>query len=103
MELFLESYKKPPKQIILDLAAKLRPSNVDPADGALEELERVMGLIREKWPTTQIFVRADSAYAREEIFQFCEQQDGVDKLFVKIACLILLFLKPLSEQFALNS
>ena len=26
------------------LVAKLRPSNVDPAEGALEELQRVMGL-----------------------------------------------------------
>lgn len=60
------------------LVAKLRSSNVDTAAGALEELQRVIGLIREKWPTTQILVRADSAYAREEIFKFCEDQEGVD-------------------------
>ncbi|WP_172963216.1 transposase, partial [Microcystis aeruginosa] len=35
-------------------------------------------LIREKWPTTQILLRADSAYAREEIFKFCEEEDRVD-------------------------
>ena len=33
---------------------------------------------REKWPNTQILVRADSAYAREEIFAFCESQAHVD-------------------------
>jgi hypothetical protein len=43
------------------LAAKLRSSNVDPADGALSELERIIPQIREKWPNTQILVRADSA------------------------------------------
>ncbi len=60
------------------LVAKLRPSNVDPAEGALEELQRVIGLIREKWKNTHILVRGDSAYAREEIMKFCEEQTGVD-------------------------
>ncbi len=60
------------------LAAKLRHSNVDPAAGALDELERIIGLIREKWQDTQILVRGDSAYAREEIMNFCEYQQGVD-------------------------
>jgi hypothetical protein len=85
VDIFLESYKKPPKQIILDmdvtddqvhgnqegaffntyykgvcyaplyifcghhlLVAKLRSSNVEPAAGALEELQRVIKFIREK-------------------------------------------------------
>ena len=60
------------------LAAKLRSSNVDPADGALDELQRIIGLIREKWTNTHILVRGDSAYAREEIFDFCEKQPLVD-------------------------
>ena len=54
------------------LVAKLRSSNVVPADGALEELERIISLIREKWPETHMGVRGDSAYAREEIFHFCQ-------------------------------
>ncbi len=115
VEIFLQSYKKPPKSIILDmdvtddqvhgnqegaffssyyhgvcyaplyifcghhlLAAKLRSSNVDPAEGAKDELERIIKLIREKWPETHILVRGDSAYAREEIFKFCENQTLVD-------------------------
>lgn len=115
VEIFLNSYSKPPPSIVLDLdvtddevhgnqegaffnkyydsvcyaplyifcgrhllAAKLRSSNVDPADGALEELERIIPQIREKWSNTQILVRADSAYAREEIFAFCESQAHVD-------------------------
>jgi hypothetical protein len=60
------------------LVAKLRSSNVDPAEGALEELQRVIGLIREKWPNTHILVRGDSAYAREDIMNFCEEQTKVD-------------------------
>ncbi len=60
------------------LAAKLRPSNVDPAAGALEELQRIIGIIREKWQTTQILVRGDGAYAREDIMKYCESEAGVD-------------------------
>ncbi len=60
------------------LVAKLRHSNVDPAEGALEELQRVIGIIQEKWKNTHILVRGDSAYAREEIMKFCEEQTGVD-------------------------
>jgi hypothetical protein len=115
VDIFLESYKKPPKRIILDmdvtddqvhgsqegaffnthyqgvcyaplyifcghhlLVAKLRSSNVDPAGGALEELQRIIGMIREKWKETQIIVRGDSAYAREDIMKFCEEQESVD-------------------------
>ncbi len=60
------------------LVAKLRSSNVDPAAGALEELERIIGIIREKWQNTHIIVRGDSAYSREDIMKFCEEQVGVD-------------------------
>ncbi|BAZ03292.1 transposase IS1380 family protein (plasmid) [Tolypothrix tenuis PCC 7101] len=86
VKIFLESYSKEPRQIILDLdvtddlvhgnqeqvffntyyggycyaplyifcgkhllAAKLRPSNIDPAAGALEELERVIKQIWQQW------------------------------------------------------
>ena len=48
------------------------PKNVDPADGALEELQRVIGLIREQWKQTHILIRGDSAYSREEIMSWCE-------------------------------
>ena len=115
VEIFLQTYKKEPKSIILDmdvtddqvhgeqekayfnkyyggvcyaplyifsgrhlLVAKLRPSNVDPAAEALEELTRVIRLIREKWKKTKILVRGDRAYSREEIMNLCEEQPGVD-------------------------
>ncbi len=48
-----------------------RPScalkSVDPAEGALEELQRVIGHIRTRWPKIRILVRGDSAYSREDI------------------------------------
>ena len=115
VDIFLDSYPKPPRQIILDmdvtddqvhgnqegafynkyyhgvcyaplyifcghhlLVAKLRSSNVDPAAGALEELQRIIGLIRAQWSQTKILVRGDSAYAREDIMQWCEDQPKVD-------------------------
>jgi hypothetical protein len=118
VELFLESYRKPPRCIVLDLdvtddsvhgnqeqaffntyyggvcyaplyifcghqllAAKLRPSNVHPAFGALEELQRVIELIRSRWHSTHILVRGDSAYSRNEIMDWCEDQTRVDYVF----------------------
>lgn len=117
VELFLESYNNPPKQIVLDLdvtddqvhgrqeqaffntyyggvcyaplylfcgkqllAAKLRPANVDPAEGALEELQRVIKQIHTRWPKTRILVRGDSAYSREDIMTWCESK-GIDYVF----------------------
>ncbi len=63
------------------LVAKLRPSNVDPADSALEELKRVIEQIRSRWSDVGILVRGDSAYAREEIMEWCESQVGIDYVF----------------------
>ncbi len=60
------------------LVAKLRPSNVDPAFGAKEELERVIKHIRSRWENVHILVRGDSAYAREEIMAYCESQSNID-------------------------
>ena len=118
VDIFLESYSSPPRQIILDLdvtddlvhgnqeqvffntyyggycyaplyifcgkhllAAKLRASNVDPAEGALSELQRVIQQIRTKWNHVEILVRGDSAYSREDIMEWCESQIKVDYVF----------------------
>ena len=56
------------------LVSRLRPANVDPAGGALEEIERVIGRLREQWPDVVIMVRGDSAYARDDIMSWCESQ-----------------------------
>ena len=62
------------------LSAKLRASDVDPAAGALDELQRLVPLLRQRWPGIEILVRGDSAYSRDDIMSWCEQ-NGVDYVF----------------------
>jgi Transposase DDE domain group 1 len=63
------------------LAARLRPANVDPAAGALEEIQRIVGAIQQRWPGVKILVRGDSAYSRDEIMSWCEATPNVDYVF----------------------
>lgn len=58
------------------LGALLRSSNIDGAEGCLEELQRIIGQIRERWPKTKIIIRGDSGFCREEIMLWCEQEDN---------------------------
>jgi len=51
---------------------------VDPDAGALEELQRIIPQIRQHWPEVKILVRGDSAYSREEIMVWCEEQSKVE-------------------------
>jgi hypothetical protein len=62
------------------LAAKLRRSNIDASAGAVEEIARIVGQIRESWPRVEILLRADSGFAREELMTWCEA-NGVDYVF----------------------
>ncbi len=62
------------------LCAKLRRSNIDGAAGATEEIERIVAHIRTRWPDTQIILRADSGFCREELMSWCEQ-NTVDYVF----------------------
>jgi hypothetical protein len=57
------------------LCARLRESNIDGAAGSVEELERIVGQIREYWPDTRIIIRGDSGFCREEIMAWCEAND----------------------------
>jgi hypothetical protein len=54
------------------LCARLRPSNQDASAGSVAELERIVGQIRRRWPKTQIIVRADSGFCREELMAWWE-------------------------------
>jgi Transposase DDE domain group 1 len=117
VRLFLESHRKAPRSIVLDvdatdtplhgkqearffhgyynhycylplyifcgdqlLCARLRPSNIDASAGSLEEVQRIVTQIRKAWPHTQIILRADSGFCREELMAWCEQHD-VDYVF----------------------
>jgi hypothetical protein len=62
------------------LAAKLRPSNIDASAGAVEEVARIVGQIRARWPRTRILLRADSGFAREALMVWCEG-NRVDYVF----------------------
>lgn len=62
------------------LCAKLRPSNIDGSAGAVEEVERIVGQIRARWPTTRIILRADSGFARDGLMSWCESH-CVDYVF----------------------
>jgi hypothetical protein len=62
------------------LAAKLRRSNIDGSAGAVEEVERIVRLIRARWPRVRILLRADSGFAREAIMAWCEA-NRVDFVF----------------------
>jgi Transposase DDE domain group 1 len=115
--LFLESHRKAPQSIVLDLdatdtplhgkqegrffhgyynhycylplyifcgdqllCARLRPSNIDASAGSLEEVQRIVTQLRRAWPHTQIILRADSGFCREELMVWCEQH-AVDYVF----------------------
>ena len=55
------------------LCATLRESNIDGAEGAVDELRWIVSQIREQWPNVEIVIRGDSGFCREEIMEWCEQ------------------------------
>jgi hypothetical protein len=61
------------------LAAKLRPANIDASAGSVEEIARIVGQIRQRWPKVRILLRAASGFAREVLMAWCEK-NGVDFL-----------------------
>jgi hypothetical protein len=62
------------------LRARLRPANIDGSAGSLDELKVVVAQIRQRWPKTQIILRADSGFCRDELMTWCEA-NGVDYVF----------------------
>ena len=59
------------------LCARLRPANIDAAAGSVEELERIVARVRQRWPGVRIVVRGDSGFCRDDIMDWCER-NGVD-------------------------
>jgi hypothetical protein len=62
------------------LVSKLRRSNIDAAAGSVEEMARVVGQIRRRWPRVRVLLRADSGFCRESLMAWCET-NAVDFLF----------------------
>jgi len=56
------------------LCARLRPANIDAAEGSVEELSRIVAQIRARWPATEIVIRGDSGFCREAIMAWCEAE-----------------------------
>lgn len=54
------------------LWAQLRRSNIDAGQGAVEAVEQIVAQIRQCWPKVQIWLRADSGFAREQLMAWCE-------------------------------
>ena len=57
------------------LCARLRQADQDGAAGTEEELERIIGRIRQRWPQVRIIVRGDSGFCRDELMLWCESHD----------------------------
>ena len=54
------------------LCVRLRTADRDASDGSVEELERIVGRIRERWPATRIRIRTDAGFCRDGILSWCE-------------------------------
>jgi hypothetical protein len=57
------------------LGARLRPSNIDGAEGSVDDISRIVTQIREAWPEVEILVRGDSGFCREDLMAWCEAHD----------------------------
>ena len=57
------------------LCARLRPADRDASAGSIDELQRIVGQIRTRWPKTRIVIRGDSGFCREAIMAWCEAND----------------------------
>jgi hypothetical protein len=62
------------------LAAKLRRSDRDGAAGTVEELARLVGQIRARWPRVRVLLRGDSGFCREALMAWAEA-NRVDYVF----------------------
>ncbi|MCP4903266.1 MAG: IS1380 family transposase, partial [bacterium] len=54
------------------LMARLRSADRDGCDGTVEALARLVPALRAQWPEVELVLRADSGFAREDIFAWCE-------------------------------
>ncbi|MCP3974528.1 MAG: IS1380 family transposase [bacterium] len=62
------------------LFVKLRPSDIDGADGSVEMLAPIVDRIRQAFPSVHLIIRGDSGFCREPLMAWCEGE-GVDFVF----------------------
>lgn len=63
------------------VATRLRTSNRDASDGALELFAELVERIRAKFAHTRIIIRGDSGFAREPLMHYCETGDNLYYVF----------------------
>jgi hypothetical protein len=59
------------------LCARLRPSNIDGAEGGTEDVARIVQRVRSVWPEVRIIIRGDSGFCRDDLMAWCER-NGVE-------------------------
>lgn len=57
------------------LCSKLRKANIDAAAGSQEEVARIVAELRKAWPEVEIWIRADSGFARDDLMTWCEENN----------------------------
>ena len=62
------------------LLAKLRPSNIDAAAGAVKQVAWIVEQIRWRWPDVRIILRGDGGFCRDGLMDWCENH-RVDYVF----------------------
>ena len=55
------------------LCSRLRQSDIDGAQGVVDELDRIVKRIRRRWPKVKIWIRGDSGFCRDELMTWCER------------------------------
>jgi hypothetical protein len=58
------------------LSAKLRRANIDASAGAVEEVARIVGQVRGRWPQVRIILRGDGGFAREALMAQVAKRTG---------------------------
>jgi DDE family transposase len=56
------------------ITAVLRAGNTHPSRSAVAVLKRIVGRLREAWPSVEIEIRADAGFAVPEIYEYCERE-----------------------------
>jgi hypothetical protein len=54
------------------LCAQLRTADRDASYGAVEQLQRIVAHLRQKWPQVRLTIRADSGFCRDALMTWCE-------------------------------
>lgn len=56
------------------LYAKLKEANVDPGNGSVSDIQKLVERIREWWPEVRIVLRGDSGFCRDGLMSWCERK-----------------------------